>query len=961
MIPKEWLRPPHGTQVRVRRSHEDSPTARRSRFAPLAVLLPLFLLAAPSDAQTSATGETRGTVSGTVRDARSRLPVIEAVVEVIGEKARVRTDLDGAYRLELPPGSYELRILAPLYEGKRVQNVRVRAGEATRVDVLLPPAGEAGVDVVEVIGRADRAAASTQLQLRQEASTVTENISAQEIQNSPDSDAGEAVQRLPAVVLKDDRYVNVRGLNERYATARLDGSRLPSTDPERRVVPLDLFPAEFLESISLVKTFLPQLPGDFSGGLIDIALRPYPEQRTFSLALSSAVNTNATFQTFDTYRAAGPADYFGLGEHFRRLPDLVPATAREVNQDRQRAIEIARAFDNIWSVSRISAPPDLGLNFNAGSRWGRFGMSLTGLYKTEYKRQNLTTANVLFAGDRAEFADRFSSRVSTFEARLAGLFSAGYEISEQHQLTFRALYNRNASDQVRTSIGTEDSTGHDLAFTKFLYTVDQLSFGQLIGKHQLPWLRVEWRTAFGYTEQDQPDGRLQTRDLTEGNIFINNNYGGRRLFGSLEERVTDSSVDFEHEVPWKLPAWRSTRPIRFRFGPSYLYRTREQGLRQFIFDVKDAPQLQPLPTEEIFAPGNIDLDPSRRAVRFREESKPRDFFSAAEEVLAGYGSWELPLYESAEDRHQLDLTAGVRTEYWHLQEEFADASGKPSPLRRTTVDPLPALSLVYRPNREWNIRFAWSETLARPDLRDLSPTQYPEQGSLETKAGDPRLQSVSIRNYDLRAEWFFAPLELVSAGLFYKELDRPIEQVIFYEGANRVFKPRNGDSATVLGAELEGRARLSRAWQRLAPFSLIANVTWADSEASIRQDSGSVRKRPLQGQAPFIVNAALEYEHSRWGTWRLLYNTSGRKVEAAGPPDEDPITRRPLIPEVYAERRDQLDFAYSRTVDIASMPIKVKLSAENLLNDQFVFTQAGLTQKRFTTGTRFALSFGTTF
>jgi hypothetical protein len=117
----------------------------------------------------------------------------------------------------------------------------------------------------------------------------------------------------------------------------------------------------------------------------------------------------------------------------------------------------------------------------------------------------------------------------------------------------------------------------------------------------------------------------------------------------------------------------------------------------------------------------------------------------------------------------------------------------------------------------------------------------------------------------------------------------------------------------------------------------------------------------LQGQAPFIVNAALEYEHSRWGTWRLLYNTSGRKVEAAGPPDEDPITRRPLIPEVYAERRDQLDFAYSRTVDIASMPIKVKLSAENLLNDQFVFTQAGLTQKRFTTGTRFALSFGTTF
>lgn len=896
-----------------------------------------------------------------VRDAQTRLPIIEAGVEAVGTSHKTTTDLDGRYALALPPGQYEIRFFAPLYQGKRVELVRIVAGETTTIDVTLKPEGEAAVDVVEVVGRADRAAAATQLELRKQAVVVTENLSAQEIQASPDSDAGEAVQRLPAVVVKDDRYINVRGLSERYSSARLNGSRLPSTDPERRVVPLDLFPAEFLESISLVKTYQPNLPGDFSGGLIDLSLRPFPEKFTVSFSLNSGGNTNATFQTLDTYRAAGRADSFGLGNHFRRLPDPIPDTQQAVNRDPVQAIRFARAFDNIWSVSRISAPPDLGFSFATGSRWGRFGFQLSGVYKTEYKRQNLFTSNVLFNGDELQFADEFRSRVSTFDVRLGGLLSAGYELSDRHNFEFRALVNRNASDQTRLSEGTEDSTGHDLAFTRFLYTVDQLSFGQLLGSHRLPWLEVQWRTAYGFTQQDQPDGRLQTRDLTEGNIFTNGNFGGRRLFGSLDERVTDSTVDLRPNLRWKSPWVSADRPAVLRFGPAYSYRTREQSLRQFIFDVKDVPELQPLPTEQIFAPENIGPNPFNRGVRFREETKPRDSFTAAEEVLAGYGMFELPLYEAEGERHRLELVSGVRTEYWHLQEEFADASGKRSPLRRTSVDPLPAASLIYRPADPWIVRLSWSQTLTRPDLRELSPTQYPEPGSLETRAGDPRLRPASIDNYDLRLDWFFGPLELTSFGFFFKDLREPIEQVVFYEGANRVFKPRNGRSASVFGFELEQRIGLVRLSPRLAGFSFAANLAWAESEAQILQDSGSIRSRPLQGQAPFIVNAALDYQNEKFGKLVLLYNTSGRKIEASGPPDEDPLTRRPRIPDVYLERRDQLDLSYSRTVHVFGAPIKAKVTGENLLNDQFVFTQGGLVQKRFTTGSRFSLSFNYSF
>lgn len=903
--------------------------------------------------------EIPGKLRGIVRDARTQEAVLDAGVEVVGTKKTTRTDIDGRFEVSLPAGTYDIRVFAPFYRAMRVHNLKVEAGGVTETEVALPPQENAATDTVEVVAKAERSSARAQLQLRREASTVSENISAQEIRSSPDSNAGEVVQRLPAVVVKDAKYINVRGLNERYSSARLQRSRLPSTDPERRVVPLDLFPAEFIESISLVKTFQPELPGDFSGALADIFLKPFPEQRRFSISLHSGANTQATARRFDTYRAAGPADFFGLGEHFRRLPDVIPERASQVNLTAARQQAFARSFDNIWAPSRISAPPNLGLSATGGGTWGPLGFSVAGLYRSEYKRHNVRSANVLFAGTRPEFADRFDSRVSTFEVRLGGLLSAGYRLAPQHQLNFNALVNRNATDETRKSLGVEDSTGHVLSFTRFRYTVDTLAFGQLAGEHQVGPVTILWRTAYGYTTQDQPDGRLQTRDVTEGGIFTNNNFGGRRLFGTLEERLADSGIDFEMPVRALPTVLFDT--LKLRFGPAYSYRQREQNLRQFLFDVKDVPELQALPTELLFAPENLGPNPFNRGVSFREESKPRDAFRANEEILAGYATAELPLYRSAPEHHEVQLLGGVRTEYWHLAERFFGANGAAVPLRRTEIDPLPAIALRYRPNSATNFRWSWSQTLTRPDLRELSPTQYPEPGSLETKAGDPTLLSAVITNYDFRWEWFYGEDELLSASAFFKDFARPIEQVVFYEGANRVFKPRNARSANVMGLEVESRVSLRRVHPVLAGVFFTTNVTWADSEAQIRQDSGTVRKRPLQGQAPFIVNANLGYHHERWGEFRLLYNTAGRRIEAAGPPDEDPVTKRALIPEVFEERRDQLDLVYLHRVPVLGAPVQLKFAAENLLNDPFVFTQAGLVQKRFTAGTKFTLSLAYNF
>ena len=229
------------------------------------VLLVLLVCAATAAVRTVPAQEApapaapQGSISGVVLDKTSGQPIIEAGVEVIGTGKKTVTDLDGRYTIRVPVGVYEVRFFAPAYQGARIQKVTVAADEVRKLDVSLVSAGQAGVDVVEVTAQANRAAEATQLLQRKEAPVVTDNISAETIKKTPGSAASDVVRRAPAVTVRNERFVFVRGLGERYTSAQLNGSRLPSTDPQRRVIPLDLFPADFLQSLSVLKSYSPEL------------------------------------------------------------------------------------------------------------------------------------------------------------------------------------------------------------------------------------------------------------------------------------------------------------------------------------------------------------------------------------------------------------------------------------------------------------------------------------------------------------------------------------------------------------------------------------------------------------------------------------------------------------------------------------------------------------------------------
>lgn len=887
-----------------------------------------------------------GSVTGVVLDAKSGEPIIDAGVELIGKSRTTRTDLDGRYTFKLPPGDYQVRIFAAEYQGARLEKVTIRPNQVTRGDAALNPlTGQAGVEVVEVVAQAAKAAEATQLLKRKKASVIQDNIAAETIKKSPDSDAAEVVTRAPAVTVREDKFIFVRGLGERYSSALLNGSRLPSTDPDRRVVPLDLFPADFLDAISIVKGYSPDLPGDFSGGLALLELRDFPPKLAYNFGISTGGNTNATFGDFDTYKGSS-LDYFGFDQNVRSLPKVIPDRNTRPDPRAQRNF-YGQSFKNIWESEEMTAPPDFAVNFSVGNTIGPLGFNFAGLYKTEYKQRTQIERQFGFATTPEEgileTIDDFTFRTSSFETHLGGIFTVAYDLSPSHRIAMRSLIDRHTTDDVSIGAGSTRNLD-DVRSTELQFVEEQLAFTQFSGEHHFSWVDVDWRTAGAETKQDVPDRRVAGQN--DGFIAGDGAYG-TRTFANLTERLSDSQIDFTVPFPTRLPfteVW-SGLPAKLKVGPAYSIRQRNSELRFFRFITRGNID-GTASFEDIYGPDNLD---GADAIEFNEETDNAGSFDASEEIAAGYAMIDIPLV-----RDRLRLISGVRTEYSLIKLDINQVDGKRA-IRKQNIDPLPAVNLVYNLVADMNLRFGFSQTVARPEFRELTPLRFVQPKGLRQVAGNPDLVQADIRSFDLRWEWFFSPNEIVSVGAFYKQLDKPIEAIAIDQAGNTPIDSfANADDATLWGFEAEVRKELGVLHSALRGLSVQVNGSYVDSEVNAPRGSAAERqtstKRALQGQAEYTVNTAIEYAHDRWGTARLLYNTIGESLATVGVFG---------LPDIFEQRRDQLDFVYLNKVAPFGAPLNLKFGVENILNDRYLYLQGDEVQRRYKTGVKF--SFGVSY
>ena len=945
-------------------------------------LLASIAVPAVSAQETAPAG--RGTAAGTIVDAANARPIVGATVEVLGDPGgRERTGTEGRFRIDLPPGTYRLRISAPNFGETTLDNVVITEGRSTMADASLKPiprsAKRTGVEVIDVTADVTESTEATQLLKRKMAPTVSDSLGSEAIGKTPDSDAAEVVTRVPAVTIKDDKFIIVRGLGERYSSALLNGSRLPSTDPNRRIVPLDLFPADFIESLNIIKTYTPDLPGDFSGGLVEIKLAEPPAHLTYGLSTSLSFNTETTFQDYDTYDGWA-SDWLTFGDGPRELPSAFdifpdsPTMSPMLSTTQMRSLVGSLPLN--WNVNSATAPPNFSVDAFAGNTWGPFGVNLAAAYGWKFGVHRGEVQNSYTSLDQInqDSGDIFTYDVSDFETQLGAVLTSQYEINKEHKLLARGLVNRQSVDEVQKGEGVDGQSADIEQFpTSSQYTASQLGFGALEGLHHFSWVDLDWRGSWAPSSQSVPDAKFYTYTQSPGEPPpILDTRGGpiaeplrtwTDLSEFLQDYYLDATIPFRTRLPF-TDVWRGLS-AQIKTGVNYALRD-----RNFTYQSYDIPgttlveQLNlALPPDSLLVPSNFSVNGP--FIFDRLSYQP---FDASQEIAAGYGMVDLPLVEE-----RLRVIAGSRVEYSYISgRAYLEPVGFTN-IRLNDLNPMPAVSLVYTPRDDMNVRGAFSQTVSRPEFRELTPVKFAALPGERILVGNPNLISSEITNLDLRWEWFFSPLELVSASVFYKDLSNPIELVTGRDSAGGVFDVYvNYDSASLWGLELETRKDFNFAvpyarrvsWladiaPHLADLQLLINVSVVDSTTSenfrpVDPDLATVSpapgEKPLQGQSPFVVNAALEYEDYRWGLFRLLYNTVGETIVAKG----TKFGESPAVPDIEQQRRDQLDFVWLSEVTIFDVPLSTKFAVENILNDAFEETQGPRTTSHYRTGVTFS-------
>lgn len=920
----------------------------------MGALLWLFVTACavPGFAQetASAGGPARPTVrvAGRVLDSQNAVPLPGVTVELVGSDLVTYTDVDGKYVLDVPAGTHEVRVVLDGYEARTVR-VQAEPGQPVDVDVALRMAGFAEqVTVTADVVESSRSSAAAQLVERRRASVISDNLGAAEMKQNADSNAADGMQRVTGLSVVDNQYVFIRGLGERYSTTTLNGATLPTTEPDRRVVPLDLFPAGLLESVRVVKSFSPDQPGDFAGGIVEIQPLSLPSRAVLDASFTMGLNSQTAGETGLGY-SGGSRDFLGYGKGARELPGMFPDRrvvrrggifTPDVGFLREDLESFGEALENTWEARPRESTPEQSYNLVYGNRFGRLGLvaSVTQGYEEHFGDELWRSYRVGGEADDLEVFSDYAFRTSTLQARTGVAGNVAWQFSPSHRLGVNNFYTHTGHDDTRMYEGFNADIATDVRDTRLFWKEEALLTNQLIGDHYLSGFgnsRVDWRVAYARADRDEPDLRQTLYELQNGQfVLADESQSGFRMFNTLDDQSVDVAVNWSvYTTNW------ARQPMMFKVGPSFVRRERDFRSRRFRFiPLVTFSADRALSPEELFTPANIGPDDSWE---IREETRPTDTYEANQDIYGGYAMVDLPL------SNQLRVVGGVRLERFEQTVDTFDPFSLATDLEvirsdLETTDVLPALNLIYALTSAANLRVSASQTVNRPQFRELAPFEFTDVVGGRSVVGNPDLQRALIRNVDVRWEWFPGAEEVLAASFFVKQFEDPIERIVEPTAQLRT-SYTNAESARNFGVELEAR-------KALTPWLLAgANYTFVDSEIELSPAAQQVQTsltRPLAGTSKHLFNALGELRFAERSSVRVLYNFFGDRIVDVGSEG---------LPDIIQEDRGALDIVFSHQL---AGRLNLRVAGVNLIDDPFDFTQGGQLQRRYETGRTFTVSLG---
>lgn len=868
---------------------------------------------------------------------------------------------DGSYQLFVSPGHWRINVSYFGYEPTVIGPLDTRTLDTLYVDVPLTESLES-VDVVEVQGVRLENTAQSILTEQRESAAIQDGISAEQISKSTDSNAADVTARMTGVTVLDGKYTYVRGLGERYSATQVNGVTVASPEPNKRVVPLDMFASGLLDKITVQKTYTPDKPGEFAGGLVQVELRDFPGRRLWELGVSMGHTSNTTGYRWATY-GGGSKDWLGFDDGTRELPGAVKEIAGETpikrslfsDEDLER---LGESFQQNWNVRHTPADPNLGLSLALGDKTQlgsvKVGFIATGSYSTAFlSREGKDSTLRAERGSDGQVTAAPKNEYQIHQDQQDVLWGAQsnltFGFTPNTSLSLRSSYNRSAEDISFFYEGYTEDWDTDIRVQRFDYVERGTMLNTLELDHPLPFgAKVTWRGSVSDAERNQPDRHefiyeYFNRPTLQGYLLTGRDPNFTRRYSWTEDDETTTEVHLE--LP--IPTWNQDRPITLKGGYSHREKDRFTERRRFRYDLPSWSGQERLrfflPPDSLMNDEYIGGDTGDGFFVIGESTKETDGYEGSLDVEASYAMAEIPL------TGRFRLIGGVR---WERARMSVDTKNRFAVLesvedysaRLDDEDALPALNLVYALGARTNLRAGVSRTLARPDLRELSPMTDEDLRSGASVTGNPDLGRTRIENYDVRFETYPGPTELIALSGFYKKFDEPVVYTVQSSTAQPFKKPENAHEGEIYGFELETRVRMNRFVRALRDLEV--GLNWTVTESELDTDGlggvGDDRDRPMDGQSPFVVNLGL-YVDTPWETgFALLYNVFGRRLRD--------LSVSEGLPDIYEEPRHSLDAKFT----LASGRFKVSL--ENLLDDEIEYKQGDLVIRNWRNGRKVSVS-----
>ncbi|MBI4487097.1 MAG: TonB-dependent receptor [Acidobacteria bacterium] len=895
-------------------------------------------------------------VTGVVRDEANAIPLPGLPVEVVETGAVVYTDVDGRYLLELPAGTYRVKVTMEGYQEKLVA-LETNGTRTLTLDVGLTMSRFA--ETVTVTADAidlQTSSAEAQLIERKNAQVITDNLGAQEMRQNGDGDAAAAMQRVTGLSLVDNQYVFVRGLGERYSNTTLAGSVLPTTEPDKKVVPLDLFPTGLIDSVQVNKSYSPDRSAEFAGGLVQIVPMKLPVQPVVDLSYGLSFFSTATGKSIPL-SPLGNRDVWGYDDGARALPSAFPANkivrrgiyTPDVGYPADELTALGRLLENRWRPVNETGRPGQNWGGTFGNRFGRLGVvgSITHAYKEQYVEEDRRFFHVADEGELEALSD-YRMQTGSQKAQVGIVANLAYEFTTSQRMTLENFYTHSGRDEGRFFQGLNTDNAREYRNNRLQFIEEGLFSNAVGGEHFFQGLsnsRLDWRVNSARATRDEPDLRetlyerlsnlAGTSETTNPFLYADESQSGFRMFNELNDDTTDAAAN------WSIFNTAGGRPTQYKFGVNYIDRSRDFRSRRFHFipittQKADSGNLlfdQRLMPEQIFVASNIGT-----AMRFNEETRPTDAYRGDQQTMAGYGMVDIAM------TGRTRLVAGARVERFDQTVVTQDPFGlfaRQIQAENKSTDVFPAVNLVVGAGANANVRVSYSTTVNRPEFRELAEFEFTDVIGNRAVKGNPDLERALIQNVDGRWEMFSGGRGVVAASVFYKYFDQPIERVVI-AAANPIATFQNSDHARNFGVELEAGRQLNKY------VFVNANYTFVDSKITLLPEQRSVQtslERPLAGQSKNLFNLTAELMVGGFSA-RALVHYFGDRISDVGANQ---------APDIIEEGRGSLDLVFAQRI----RAFGVRLTLENLTDSDYLFTQAGASdpQRLFKIGRTMALSF----